>query len=106
LFPPIKDNDNGAQAINAVKHKDKFAAAETTFTGQSGQYNLVLSTLTELDDRGLSLETVLLEMVPLIFYDASFQANKPFMLAANMTLLGALMVFGIFPPQTRLTGID
>lgn len=49
FVPAYKDAAHGALAINAVKYKDKFAAAETTFTGQAGTYNLILSTMTEMD---------------------------------------------------------
>ena len=49
FVPSYKDNGRKALAINAAKHKDKFAAAEGTFRGDSGTYDLVLVTLTETD---------------------------------------------------------
>ncbi|WP_040396291.1 CBM96 family carbohydrate-binding protein [Aquimarina agarilytica] len=47
--PAYKDNARKAIAINAAQHKDKFAAAETSFTGETGTYNVKLNTLAELD---------------------------------------------------------
>ncbi|WP_010522133.1 CBM96 family carbohydrate-binding protein [Aquimarina agarivorans] len=47
--PAYKDNERNALAINAAQHKDKFAAAETSFTGASGTYNIKINTLAELD---------------------------------------------------------
>lgn len=44
-----KDNARRAMAIDAAKHQDKFAAAESTFQGKPGTYDLVLTTLTESD---------------------------------------------------------
>ena len=44
-----KDNARKAMAINAAEHKDKFAAAESTFGGKTGTYDLVLNALTETD---------------------------------------------------------
>ena len=44
-----KDKGRKALAINAAQHKDKFAAAEGTFNGKSGTYDLVLNALTETD---------------------------------------------------------
>lgn len=49
LSPAYKDNARNALAINASQHKDKFAAAQTTFTGETGTYNIKLKTLRELD---------------------------------------------------------
>ncbi|MBP6385644.1 MAG: DUF5060 domain-containing protein, partial [Pseudarcicella sp.] len=47
--PAYVDNTNKCLAINAVQHKDKFAAASTIFEGESTKYNITLNTLTELD---------------------------------------------------------
>lgn len=44
-----KDKKNSVLAINAAKHKDKFAAGESTFPGPDGTYDVVLTTLTEID---------------------------------------------------------
>lgn len=43
------DKKQRAMAINATKHRSKFAAAETDFQGKAGVYDLVLTTLTETD---------------------------------------------------------
>jgi len=47
--PAYVDNNRNALAIDASQYKDKFAAAETTFSGTSGTYNIKLNTLTEID---------------------------------------------------------
>ncbi|WP_010523377.1 CBM96 family carbohydrate-binding protein [Aquimarina agarivorans] len=47
--PAYKDNQRRAIAINAAQHKDKFAAAEANFSGNTGTYNIKLNTLAELD---------------------------------------------------------
>ncbi|AXT56154.1 DUF5060 domain-containing protein [Aquimarina sp. AD1] len=47
--PAYKDNARNALAINAAQYKDKFAAAEATFNGDSGTYDINLATLTEID---------------------------------------------------------
>ena len=47
--PAYLDNSNHALAVDAAKYKDKFAAAETAFPGPSGVYDVVITTLTELD---------------------------------------------------------
>ncbi|WP_157366659.1 CBM96 family carbohydrate-binding protein [Aquimarina agarilytica] len=47
--PAYKDNARKAIAINAAQHKNKFAAAETNFKGETGTYNIKLNTLAELD---------------------------------------------------------
>ncbi len=44
-----KDKQRQAMAVNAVKHKDKFSAAESTFNGKPGTYDVVLTTLAETD---------------------------------------------------------
>jgi hypothetical protein len=49
FVPGYVDKGRKALAINAAKHKDKFAAAEGTFKGKSGTYDLVLVALTETD---------------------------------------------------------
>ncbi|QEG25090.1 DUF5060 domain-containing protein [Mariniblastus fucicola] len=49
FVPGYKDDGRKAMAINAAKHQDKFAAAETKFKGKSGTYDLVLNALTETD---------------------------------------------------------
>jgi hypothetical protein len=49
FVPAYKDNGHDALAINPDDYKDKFAAAETTFTGKSGTYNVTLITLAETD---------------------------------------------------------
>jgi hypothetical protein len=47
--PAYKDNARNALAIDASQYKDKFAAANTTFKGENGNYNITIKTLTELD---------------------------------------------------------
>jgi len=47
--PAYIDNAQNALAINAAQHKDKFAAAQTTFSGETGTYDITLTTLTEID---------------------------------------------------------
>ncbi len=44
-----KDNGHNALAINPDDHKDKFAAAEATFTGKAGKYDVTLTTMAETD---------------------------------------------------------
>ena len=44
-----KDNGHNALAINPDDYKDKFAAAEATFTGKTGKYNITLTTMAETD---------------------------------------------------------
>lgn len=44
-----KDNGNQCLAINAVQFKNEYAAAQTIFNGESGAYNITLTTLTEID---------------------------------------------------------
>jgi hypothetical protein len=41
--------DKERLAINAVKYKNDYAAAQTVFKGKSGEYDLALQTLTETD---------------------------------------------------------
>ncbi len=47
--PGYRDKKNKALAIDAAKYKDKFAAGETTFPGPSGKYDVVITTMTEID---------------------------------------------------------
>lgn len=47
--PAYVDNDRNALAINAAQYKDKFAAAQTTFNGETGNYDITINTLTEVD---------------------------------------------------------
>ncbi|WP_281986712.1 DUF7594 domain-containing protein [Aquimarina aggregata] len=47
--PAYKDNARNAVAIDASKYKGKFAAAEATFGGDTGKYDIKLTTLTEID---------------------------------------------------------
>lgn len=47
--PAYVDNARNALAIDAAQYKDKFAAATTTFTGVTGNYNITIHTLSELD---------------------------------------------------------
>ena len=49
FVPFYKDEERGALAINSAQHKDKFAAAEGTFKGVSGTYDITIATLTETD---------------------------------------------------------
>ncbi|WP_298313472.1 carbohydrate-binding protein [uncultured Aquimarina sp.] len=47
--PAYRDNARNALAINASQYKDKYAAAESTFNGEDGTYDIKLTTLTEID---------------------------------------------------------
>jgi hypothetical protein len=49
FVPGYQDKKQRAMAIDARKHKGKFAAAESKFQGKEGIYDLVLTTLTEID---------------------------------------------------------
>jgi len=49
FVPFYKDSDREALAINAAQHKEKFSAARTTFAGESGVYDVTITTLTETD---------------------------------------------------------
>lgn len=49
FVPFYKDGARKALAINAAQHKDKFAAANVAFAGESGTYDITLTTLTETD---------------------------------------------------------
>lgn len=49
FVPPYKDGARNALAINAGRYRDRFAAAETTYEGEAGDFDLVLTTLTETD---------------------------------------------------------
>jgi hypothetical protein len=44
-----KDEGHNALAINPGEYKDKFAAAETKFTGATDVYNITLTTMVETD---------------------------------------------------------
>ncbi len=47
--PAYVDGVRNALAINASLYKDKYAAAETVFSGNSGDYDIRLNTMSELD---------------------------------------------------------
>ena len=49
FVPAYKDNGHNALAVDPDDYKDKFAAAETTFTGKAGTYDVTLTTLAETD---------------------------------------------------------
>jgi hypothetical protein len=49
FVPAYKDQGHSALAVNPDNYKDKFAAAETTFTGKAGAYNVTLTTMAETD---------------------------------------------------------
>jgi hypothetical protein len=49
FVPYYVDNGHEALAINASRHKDKFAAAQSTFKGHSSTYDITLTTMTETD---------------------------------------------------------
>ena len=49
FVPAYKDNGHEALAINPDSYKDKFAAAEATFPGQAGTYDVILTTMAETD---------------------------------------------------------
>ncbi len=47
--PAYKDNSRDALAVDAAQYKDQYAAAQTTFQGPSGTYDISLNTLMERD---------------------------------------------------------
>jgi len=49
FVPAYKDDGHDALAINPGEYKDKFAAAETEFTGDTGDYDITLTTMAETD---------------------------------------------------------
>jgi hypothetical protein len=49
FVPAYKDDGHDALAVNPDDYKDKFAAAETKFTGKTGTYNVTLTTMAETD---------------------------------------------------------
>ena len=49
FVPAYKDDGHDALAINPGEYKDKFAAAEAEFSGQTGMYEITLITMTETD---------------------------------------------------------
>ena len=49
FVPAYKDGGHDALAVNPDDYKDKFAAAETKFTGKAGTYNVTLTTMAETD---------------------------------------------------------
>jgi hypothetical protein len=49
FVPFYTDEGHKALAINASRHKDRFAAARTKFQGDSGKYDITITTMTETD---------------------------------------------------------
>jgi len=49
FVPAYKDNSRDALAVDAAQYKDQYAAAQTTFQGPSGTYDIRLNTLMERD---------------------------------------------------------
>ncbi|MBD3314443.1 MAG: hypothetical protein GF344_01540, partial [Chitinivibrionales bacterium] len=51
FIPYYRDNSNDALAVDAsnVNYRDKFAAAQHTFSGTAGTYDITITTLTEID---------------------------------------------------------
>jgi len=49
FVPAYKDQGHNALAIDPDRYKDKFGAAETTFTGKPGVYDVTLTTMAETD---------------------------------------------------------
>jgi len=49
FVPAYKDGRHNALAINPDDYKDKFAAAQTKFTGKAGTYDITLTTMAEID---------------------------------------------------------
>ncbi len=47
--PAYLDNARQAIAVNPIEHGSQWAAAQTTFSGSTGTYDVVLKTLTEID---------------------------------------------------------
>ena len=49
FVPAYEDEGHDALAINPGEHKDKFAAAEATFNGDTSAYDVTLTTMAETD---------------------------------------------------------
>ena len=49
FVPFYKDEGRRALAINASRYRDRFAAAQATFKGDSGTYDVTIATVTETD---------------------------------------------------------
>jgi len=49
FVPFYRDNGREALAINSARHKDTFSAAQTIFAGESGTYDIILTTVAEKD---------------------------------------------------------
>lgn len=49
FVPAYNDGRHNALAINPDDYRDKFAAAQTKFTGKTGTYNITLTTMAEID---------------------------------------------------------
>ncbi|MCG8700269.1 MAG: hypothetical protein MI922_19605, partial [Bacteroidales bacterium] len=49
FVPAYIDNQRGALAVNAAKHKDKWAAAIATFNGESATYDITMTSMLETD---------------------------------------------------------
>lgn len=49
FVPAYKDNGRKAIAVNAGAYKDMYAASRTIFNGETGLYDLTLTTMKELD---------------------------------------------------------
>ncbi len=49
FVPPYKDSGHNALAINPGEYKDKFAASETEFPGETDAYDITLTTMAETD---------------------------------------------------------
>ncbi len=49
FVPAYKDNTRDALAVDAAQYKDQFAAANSTFDGPTGMYDITLNTLVESD---------------------------------------------------------
>ncbi|MHC4540529.1 MAG: DUF5060 domain-containing protein, partial [Planctomycetota bacterium] len=49
FVPAYKDDGHDALAINPDQYKDKFAAAEAKFTGKADTYDVILTTMAEID---------------------------------------------------------
>ncbi|MBT9187581.1 hypothetical protein [Zobellia russellii] len=78
---PYKDHSRNAIAIDAVAHKNKFAATQKVFEGNSGRYNITLTTLTEEDGES----TYRLKINDALIGEFQNPENRPDMAAYTQT---------------------
>ncbi|MEL6894861.1 MAG: DUF5060 domain-containing protein, partial [Planctomycetota bacterium] len=72
-----KDSARKAWAINAQRFRDQYAAAETSFPGSPGTYDVVLTTLTETDGESSYRFKVGGKLIGTVKNDATAKDYKP-----------------------------